>query len=707
MKKTKAILILVLVASLGLIVPGRGAFPQQTAGELFEKALYVEESQGDLQKAIGLYLDLLKQFPDNREVAAKAQLHIGLCYEKLGLKEAEKAYQRVIADFPEQLQEVKTAKEKLSYILRTRSIASAPDKGLSVRLIWSGPDAENVGKASPDGMFLSFIDKETANLSIKELASGKTVVVTNKEPWGKSYEFAVSSCWSPDGKKLAYGWFNRDNSIELRTVDTDGSNVRVLYQQKNEMVFPMAWSPDGRSIAVSLMRDFYKSYNVSLISVEDGSVKVLKTTKLLKTAPKNMTFSSDSRYLVVDLPQGDDDPKHDLFAFSVDGQKEMRIVEHPADDSVLEWIPGSNDLLFLSDRTGTQDAWIVEFAGGQTLGEPRLVRKDLGQVTPLGLSREGSFFYRLGSQMTDIAIASIDLENKALIEPPKILPLPVVGANYQPQWSPDGKYLAYLSNPRSGPGGRSKPALLIRSADTGEVREITTPLQSIARPRWASDGRSLFVVGNDGKTFLALYQINVQTGQTTLFIDSEPGANIKFIAPALDGKSVYYTYFEFAKMRCRIMSIDVSTKETREIYRQDAPPDVGGLSVSPDGKCLVFGTLDPDASWVLKAIPLPGGPPREVSKSKASASGVSTTFFWTLDGKRILFFVDASKGKDKKSELWSVPAEGGEPQGLGLTINVNPSSVSLHPDGQRLALSVSQPSTEIWVMENFLPIKKK
>ena len=702
--KSKAIVFVGLALVVAFVLAGAG---QQSAEQLYKTGLYEEEVGGNLQKAIEIYQDILKRFPDNREIAAKAQLHIGLCYEKLGLKEAERAFQKVIADYPERLEEVKTAKEKLSFILRTRSITGVADKGLSVRLLWSGPDADSVGKASPDGTILSYIDQETGNLSIKELASGKTTVVTKKEPWGKSYEFAVNSCWSPDGKKIAYGWWNKDNSIELRTIDTDGSNVRVLYQQKNEMAFPMAWSPDGRSIAVSLMRDFYKSYNLSLISVEDGSVKVLKTPKLLKTAPKNMTFSPDSRYLVIDLPQGEDDPKHDLFAFSVDGQKEMRIAEHPADDSVLDWISGSDDLLFLSDRTGTQDAWIVEFADGQTRGEPRLVRKDLGQVTPLGLSREGSFFYRLGSQMTDIAIASIDLEKQALVEPPKILPLPVVGANYQPQWSPDGKYLAYLSNPRSGPGGASKPGLWIRSDDMGEVREITTPLQSIARPCWAPDGRSLFVVGNDGKTFLGIYQIHVQTGQTTFFVDSEPGANIKFIAPAPDGKSVYYTYFEFAKKRCRIMSIGLSNREIRELYRQDAPPDIGGLRISPDGKNLVFGTIEPDGSWVLEAFQLPGGPPRKIFSTKANASGVSTAPFWAPDGKRLLFFMDVSKGKDKRSELWSAPVEGGEPQSLGLNISMNPTSVSLHPDGRRLAFSIGQPSAEVWVMENFLPIEKK
>lgn len=707
MKNTRFILILALVVSLGLLVPGRAAVSQQMAGELFEKAIYVEEGQGDLQKAIGLFQDIVKRFPAEREIAANAQLHIGLCYEKLGLTEAQKAFQKVVSDFPEQAEAVTRAREKLSAMVRANAVLDTAEKALSVRLIWSGPDADSVGKASPDGKFLSFIDKETANLCIKELASGKTTVVTKKEPWGKSYEFAVSSCWSPDGKKLAFGWFNKDNSIELRTVDTDGSNVRILYQKKDEMVFPASWSPDGRSIAVGLARDFYKSYSLGLVAVEDGSLKIVKTPNRLKTAPGNMIFSPDGRYLIIDLPQSENDPKHDIFAFSVDGQMETRIAEHPEEDSVLEWIPGSNNLLFLSNRTGTPDAWLVGFAGGQTRGEPLLARKDLGRVTPLGLSREGAFFYRLGSQMTDIAIASIDLEERALIEPPKILPLTFVGANYQPQWSPDGKYLAYLSNPRSGPGGKSHPALWIRSADTGEAREITTNLQSIAHPCWAPDGRSLFVVGNDGKTFLGIYQVHVQTGKTTFFIDSEPGANIKFIAPARDGKSVYYTYFEFAKKRCRIMSLDLSTKEAREIYRQDAPPDVGGLMVSPDGKSLVFGTMDPDFSGVLKALPLPGGPSREIIKLKAGASGVNLPFFWAPDGNQIMFFMDASKGKDTRSILWSMPAEGGEPQSLGVNISVKPTSVSLHPDGRHLALGVSQPSAEVWVMENFLPKEKK
>src|SRR4030065_5239 len=106
-----------------------GAILQQTAGELCEKALYIEEGQGDLQKAIGLYQDIVKRFPESREVAAKAQLHIGLCYEKLGLKEAEKAFQKLLNDFPEQAEEVRTAKQKLSLIAKTRSVVNVEARG--------------------------------------------------------------------------------------------------------------------------------------------------------------------------------------------------------------------------------------------------------------------------------------------------------------------------------------------------------------------------------------------------------------------------------------------------------------------------------------------------------------------------------------------------------------------------------------------------
>jgi Tol biopolymer transport system component len=73
---------------------------------------------------------------------------------------------------------------------------------------------------------------------------------------------------------------------------------------------------------------------------------------------------------------------------------------------------------------------------------------------------------------------------------------------------------------------------------------------------------------------------------------------------------------------------------------------------------------------------------------------------WTPDG-RYLLFVDRI---DKQSELWRIPADGGEPQKLGQLVGGSQVwNLRVHPDGQRIAFTVSSNKGEVWVMENFLP----
>jgi hypothetical protein len=63
------------------------------------------------------------------------------------------------------------------------------------------------------------------------------------------------------------------------------------------------------------------------------------------------------------------------------------------------------------------------------------------------------------------------------------------------QWSPDGKFLAYLSEPPE----RENPALFIRAVDTGQTRELQPkPLLLKWLMPWSPDGRTLSVkaVGN-------------------------------------------------------------------------------------------------------------------------------------------------------------------------------------------------------------------
>ena len=114
--KPRLFLIFVMIFSILAFLSGN---IQQTAEQLYQSGIYKEEVEGDLEKAIVIYEQILKDFPENKTIAAKALYHIGLCYEKLGNQEAQKAYQRLIDEYPGQIQEVNLAKERLANLVRT------------------------------------------------------------------------------------------------------------------------------------------------------------------------------------------------------------------------------------------------------------------------------------------------------------------------------------------------------------------------------------------------------------------------------------------------------------------------------------------------------------------------------------------------------------------------------------------------------------
>ncbi|NIM99028.1 MAG: tetratricopeptide repeat protein, partial [candidate division Zixibacteria bacterium] len=112
--------------------------------------------KGDLDAAIKIYERIFKEFPKDRPVAAKALLHVGLCYEKLGQEEAVRAYRKLINEYTEQLQEVEVARERLAVLIE----ASTPEKHnfrkihVPTKLPFRGS-----GMLSPDGQKLAFISE--------------------------------------------------------------------------------------------------------------------------------------------------------------------------------------------------------------------------------------------------------------------------------------------------------------------------------------------------------------------------------------------------------------------------------------------------------------------------------------------------------------------------------------------------------------------
>ncbi len=692
---------------------------QQTAGELFEKALYLEEAKGELEKAIDLYKKILEQFTDNREVAARAQLHVGLCYEKLGLKEAPKAYQKVVNDFPEQTEVVNMAKEKLSVLLKAKSFVEKGDKEFKIQQVWSGPGLGSwqrplgfMGRVSPDGRYLAFEDAIPGSLGIFELATKKKrrLIAGALSP---PHEIAVWPRWSPDSSHVAYTCVNPNPktgelpSVDIRIVSLDGSKRRVLYKDNNIMeAAAMDWSPDSKYIlAGSISKDMIG--RAILISVEDGSVRVLKSQKFSFDVPARIPglvwlFSPDSRYIVYDYQAHEDSPERDIFLLSSDGSLDIPLIEHPADDYVLGWDPDRKGILFASDRRGTWDAWFIRVDEGKTRGNPVLIKKDIGKISPIGFTKGGSFYYGLQTPVANVYTATVDLEKGKILTPPTEAIQRLIGSNSIPSWSPDGKQLAYKSVRSPGVERLRSEVLCIRSTETGKDRELHPQIQKYWPLRWSPDGRFIFTTEDRKKIF----KIDTQTEDVTLIVESDSKERISVPTLSTDGKKIFYLNWpiaasELKRRYYRIVEYDLVTRQEKELYRD--PDWISDLALSPDGQYLSYLKRDSKRLWrILEVIPVGGGEPREFLKFEKG--GGITTFAWMPDGKKIIY--SKGKTKEKDCELWQISADGGEPQKLGGLGMDRVYFMSVHPDGRRIAFYTRGESTEIWVMENFLPEKK-
>jgi Tol biopolymer transport system component len=428
--------------------------------------------------------------------------------------------------------------------------------------------------------------------------------------------------------------------------------------------------------------------------------------------PENINFSPDSRYIVYNFQKKEYSPEHNISLLSTDGSRDVSLVEHPADDYLLGWAPDGKNIIFASDRTGTPDIWAIEVLDGIAHGEPRLIKSNKGPLPPtgLGLTKDGSFYYSHSPNSTDVYVTEIDPETGTIMVPPCEAINRFVGSNSTPDYSPDGKYLAYVSKqaplvrPRTGrPTGN---VLCIRSLDSGKDREFRPGLNNFGFPRWSPDSRSVMVVNwEDDDDKMGHYDIDAHTGEANLVLMTHRPQVIWNHEWSVDGKSVFLLSSNVVGDSVHIFKVvrrDIENGTETELLR-GSWRDLCSISRSPDGRWLaVLGRSEIKRD--LRILPTTGGEPRVVHTFE---QGDNSWIFhvWSADGMYIFLPKYCSSKSENKWDLWRIPVNGGEAQSLGLEMDYF-WWLSAHPDGRHIAFSNQGSIYElpaVWVMENFLP----
>jgi Tol biopolymer transport system component len=692
-----------ILAILVCVVALAGAVTRAQSGpDLFQKALVRERTEGNLEEAIALYRQVVTQAGSDRALAARALVQIGQCYEKLGNAEAQKAYQQVVRDFTDQAEQAALARARLAAL----AVGTADSLGIVTRQVWTGPDTDFSGTPSPDGRYLSYSDR-SGNLAILELAThGSRQLTTDASLWS-AQGWAGFSLFSPDGRQVAYEWGQWGS--ELRLAALDGSKPRVLLPSKRDWwIVPCDWSLDGRHILVHYYRAGERGPSqMAVVTVADGSLRVVK--ELNPRHPRNrrnMWFSPDGRYILYDFLAGDDRNVRDLAVVSIDGELDVPLVGDPADDYALGWLPDGRSIAFASNRSGAYGIWTIPVSNGRPDGAPRLARRDAGPIRPLGFTRHGVLFYAQTGSMTvmdtDILAANLDLDQGAIDEP-RLAVRNHIGLNMLPEWSPDGRYLAYVSG---RPDSRSY-VLSVRDETTGELRELPSELVRVESIRWSPDGSSLLVQGGNTEQRVGLFAIDARTGSMRpLQMQGSDTAALIDAQWLADGRGiVYVTNRRRPQVASSIVVLNPETGSHEEILHLTDQSLIGFLAVSPDGKTLAFTAFRLDGGTdggaptdvALMVMPSSGGSPTEVFHLKFPE--LAGSLAWCPDSASILF-ARSSVGA-QEAVVWQISRAGGASRAIGVAPGLGVRTrLSVHPDGRRLVYTRYARRIEIWTAAN-------
>jgi len=700
-----------VVVALALMWPAI-AHSQQSAEELFQAGLYQEEVQGDLEQAIQLYRQLVDEYGSNRAVAARALLHVGQCYEKLGREEAANAYERLLRDYADQSDMAAEARTRLETLRSEQTAARSVSP--ATRLISDGYP-EILRTPLKDGRHLLDYDMTSNTFQLVDIQTGdaRPLLTTDTNlPFtsGGAGAFDLSA----DGGTIVGvlyvgtgpGEVGPGAGVELRAFDVGGGGAgRSLHRwDPGHIASLFGWSPDARRVwTFVLLPD--RSAQIVSIDLSNGTLRVLETLAYRDhTQPPSL--SPDGRFMTYhDAPDRESPP--DIFLLAADGSGEFR-VEHPANDSKPVFAPDGSGIVFESDRRGARDLWFLPVAGGRPSGEPRIAWRDIGiygQV--LRFAENGSLFYYFATNEFALYTAEIDVLSHA-VGNVEVLPPSRRRMSTAPAWSPDGRRLAYR---------RGGSQVVVRDLTNGGEREVLVgggyETQMID---WCGGSASLVVTGYDGD--LIAYEVALGSGEVERIPLNRPHA-----AVCVDrGETIVYERQPGERDSQVIQIVRRSLASGSESVLYEGPVISRSLARSLDGTQLAFVVQD-SAEARLVVLPAMGGEAREVMTSSYFESpyfgqrrALILNIAWMPDGQNLLVARYAEGAHEPPGraeyelplELWRAPVDGSAAQMIGqLPEQFNNSmfvpNMSVHPDGRRVAFDHwVQWISQVWAIENLL-----
>jgi Tol biopolymer transport system component len=710
MKTKIVILCIVTVATAALVL---SASMQQSASQLYQSGIYKEDVEGNLEEAIVAYQEIIEKFPSDGPVAAKAWLHIGLCHEKLGNQEAQKAYERLIQDYPTQKQEVAMARERLTQLISSLKKEPVQPIFRKIRILTKSDGDMHL---SPDGGKISLVsDKKlwitplSGNLG-PDFPGAPSELDTENVPvfWGPH-------AWSGDGKWIAFSDYppgatnEYSGNLSIYVVSSQGGKPKKVYEnyRGERMVnYRISLSPNGKILAFSSVDLEKNEQHIYTIPVDGGSPK-----QLVNIQAREPVFSPDGSMIAFVEDKNLGRGGGGLWVVSAQGGTPTHVTDAVNASSPI-WSPSGNMIAYLDDGSKKNQVNFVPIGeDGKVTGARFTIDAPEGYQGAWLLSgwspdnRIGAIFTKPG----ETGLYTLPAKGGKAVQ--------VALGGGQPRWSPDGKRIYCI-----GVGGGWQ-GLAIGSIPAEGGKFTAIPLQSEMKMhipgfgvgnRVSPDGKRIVFSGKT-QSDLAPYSNNhiwtlpVEGGvPEQLTVTPQQGTDM-YPCWSPDGKTIAFVRtripvkFDTNDFKANIYFVQANGGEPTPLTTESDSVNFEPIEWSPDGRFLAYlSSKDLESSPAdLRIISAQGG---GKSRVIGSVEGVNpgSQFTWSPDSKRIAF--DEPGGKIK-----IISIEDGSIAYLdrGLINSTIGGRLDWSPDGEKFVfVGGTGGSDEFLVMENFLPTNR-